>query len=65
MSTRRDPIDSYREWSYQERCDAWDDPESRENVEKYNRDSESSDRAYDNWRAGLDFSDPDPEGRFH
>lgn len=58
------PRDPYREWSYQDRCDASRDGD-REGVRQYDRDSESGDRAYDNWRNGGDFSDPDPDGRFH
>ena len=62
---RDNPRDPYREWSYQDRCDARWDPDQRENCRKYDEDSASSDRAYDNYRAGGDFSDPDPGGRFH
>ena len=56
--------DTYREWSYADRCDAWRDGD-RDGCRQYDRDSESSDRAYDNYRNGGEFSDPDPDGRFH
>lgn len=56
--------DVYKEWSYTDRCDAYRDGD-KPSCERYDRDSESSDRAYDNWRNGGDFSDPDPDGRFH
>lgn len=57
--------DPYREWSYQDRVDArWDD-DQRDNCRRYDEDSESSDRAYDSYRNGGDFSDPNPDGRFH
>ena len=62
---RDNPRDPYREWSYQDRCDARWDPNQRENCRKYDEDSASSDRAYDEYRAGRDYSDPDPDGRFH
>ena len=58
---RRDP---YREWSPSDRSDAWRNGD-REGCDKYDRDSESSDRAYENYRNGGDFSDPNPDGRFH
>lgn len=63
MSTNT-PRDPYREWSYADRCDARDRGE-REAVRKWDQDSESSERAYDEWRNGGDFSDPNPDGRFH
>ena len=64
------PRDPYREWSYADRCDAWhnserDDRETRRAVDQWDRDSESSERAYRSWQSGRDFSDPDPDGRFH
>jgi len=62
---RPEPRDPYRDWSYHDRCDARHEPEQRANVQKYDEDSSSSDRAYDNYRAGGDFSDPNPDGRFH
>ena len=62
---RDNPRDPYREWSYQDRCKAGRDRGQRENCRKYDEDSASSDRAYDEYRAGRDFSDPDPDGRFH
>ena len=62
---RPEPRDPYREWSYQDRCDARHDHDQRENVQRYDADSESSDRAYDSYRSGKDFRDPNPDGRFH
>jgi hypothetical protein len=62
---RPEPRDPYREWGYQDRCDARHDPDQRENCRKYDEDSASSDRAYDEYRSGRDFADPDPDGRFH
>ena len=55
--------DPYRDWSYADRRDAWDNREY-EGCRKYDEDSESSDRAYENWRNGGSFQDPDPNGRF-
>lgn len=70
--TIRDP---YREWSYQDRVDAGysarysDDYDERRELrracDKYDADMESGDRAYDSWRNGGEFSDPNPDGRFH
>lgn len=61
------PRDPYREWSYNERSEARrsDDREMREAARRADADSESSDRAYENWRTGGDFTDPNPDGRFH
>lgn len=56
--------DYYREMSYQDRCDARDNGDY-EAVRSYDRDSESRDRAYESYRNGGDFSDPDSDGRFH
>jgi len=56
--------DYYRDWSYSDRCDARDRGDS-EAVRQWDRDSESSERAYDRYRNGHEFSDPDPDGRFH
>lgn len=56
--------DPYREWTPADRSDAWRDGD-REGCRKYDEDFESSDRAYDNYRNGGDFSDPDTDGRFH
>lgn len=56
--------DTYREWSPQDRSDAWRDGDYKGCLE-YDEDFESSDRAYDNWRNGGDFSDPNEGGRFH
>jgi len=55
--------DVYREWSYQDRCDAYQNGD-REGCQQYDRDSESSDRAYDSWRNGGDFVGPYPDERF-
>lgn len=59
-----DYTDPYRDWSYSDRCDAYRDGD-RDNVNKYDADSESSDAAYESWKNGGDFSDPNPDGRFH
>lgn len=56
--------DPYREWSYHDRVDAWKEGDY-ENCRKYDEDYESSERAYENWRNGGEYSDPDPDGRFH
>ena len=56
--------DPYREWTSGDRTDAWQDGDY-EGCERYDNDFDSSDRAMENWRNGGDFSDPDPEGRFH
>ena len=56
--------DSYREWSSEDRSDAWRDGDA-EGCRQYDDDFESSNRAYDNWRNGGDFSDPNIDGRFH
>jgi hypothetical protein len=61
MSTPRDP---YREWSYYDRVDARWDPDQRENCRRYDEDSKSSDRAYENYLNGGDYADPDPDERF-
>ena len=60
----KDTQDPYRNWSYSDRIDAYRDGDYGR-CNQYDRDSESSDRAYDNWRSGGDFCDPDPDGRFH
>jgi hypothetical protein len=56
--------DYYREWSYQDRCYARDNRE-REAVKQWDRDSESGEAAYQQWRNGNEFSDLNPDGRFH
>ena len=56
--------DPYREWSSVDRSNAWREGDI-DGCKQYDRDYESSDRAYDNYRAGGDFSDPNPDGRFH
>jgi hypothetical protein len=61
MEMARDP---YREWSPSDRTDAWREGD-REGCRKYDEDFESSERAYDNWKNGGDFSDPNPDGRFN
>ena len=60
MSIYRDP---YREWTPEDRSDAWRDGD-RDGCRKYDEDLESSDRAYENYRNGGDFVDPKPDGRF-
>lgn len=55
--------DPYREWSPEDRSDAWRDGD-REGCRRYDEDFESSERAYDNWRNGGDFRDPYPDNRF-
>lgn len=55
--------DYYREWSYQDRCEARERGEYQA-VEQWDRDSESSERAYSNWRNGGDFRDNVPDERF-
>lgn len=56
--------DPYREWSPEDRSEAWRERDY-DGCRRYDEDFESSDRAYDNWRNGGDFSDPNPDGRFH
>lgn len=56
-------MDVYREWSYLDRCDARDRGET-EAVRQWDRDSESSERAYENWKNGGDFRDSFPDERF-
>lgn len=60
--TVRDP---YREWSIDDRWKAGRDPDQRKDCDRYDADRDSGERAYENWRNGGDFRDPDPEGRFH
>lgn len=55
--------DPYREWSYQDRQDAYRDGD-REGCRKYDEDRDSGDRAYENWRNGGDFQDHEPDNRF-
>jgi len=61
------PNDPYRAWSYDERREARysDDPDIRNSARQADKDFESSERAYESWRNGGDFSDPDRDGRFH
>jgi hypothetical protein len=61
------PRDPYKEWSYDERREARhsDDYDMRRAAHHADEDAESADRAYDSWRSGGDFSDPNPDGRFH
>ena len=56
--------DCYRDWTSEDRTDAWRNGDY-EGCRQYDRDFESSERAYDNWRDGGDFSDPNEDGRFH
>jgi hypothetical protein len=58
------PRDPYREWTYQDRREAWEKGD-RETCRKYDEDLASSDRAYENYKNGGEFSDPDERGRFH
>lgn len=60
------PNDPYRDWSYYERREAFrsDDYDVRQAAHQAERDSESSDRAYENWRHGGDYEDPEPNNRF-
>ena len=55
--------DVYREWSYQDRCDAFRNGD-REGCRQYDDDRDSSERAYQNWRNGGDYVDPEPDHRF-
>jgi len=59
--------DIYREWSYSDRVKAGE--KAREtgdwsDCDKYDRDRDSGDRAYRNWRSGGAFQDPHPDERF-
>lgn len=56
--------DTYRDWSPSDRTEAWKNGDY-DGCKQYDDDFESSDRAYENWQGGGDFSDPDPDGRFH
>lgn len=56
--------DPYREWSLEDRRDAWQEGD-REGCRRYDEDRDSGDRAYERWRHGGEFSDPHPDGRFH
>lgn len=56
--------DPHRDWSPEDRSEAGRDPERRGDCDRYDRDYESSDRAYANWRRGGDFRDPKPDGRY-
>ena len=55
--------DPYRDMSYSDRCDAYREGRYEE-CRQYDRDSESSDRAYENYLNGGDFADPHPDERF-
>ena len=61
----KNPQDPYRDWSYADRSEAFWDEGQRDNCRRYDDDFESSERAYENWCNGGDFSDPAPDGRFH
>lgn len=55
--------DVYRDWSYQDRQDAWREGDY-EGCRRYDDDRDSGDRAYDNWRSGGEFEDPEEGHRF-
>ena len=55
--------DVYREWSLNDRHEAYRNGDY-EGVDQYDRDRDSGDRAYDNWRNGGDFQDLQPDERF-
>ena len=55
--------DVYREWSPSDRSEAWRDGDYY-GCRRYDRDLESSDRAYDEWKSGGEFCDPEPDNRF-
>lgn len=56
--------DPYRDWTSEDRTDAWRNGDHN-GCRQYDQDFESSERAYDNWRNGGEFSDPQEDGRFH
>ena len=60
------PRDPYREWTYDERCEARrsDDYEMRMAARRADKDFESSERAYESYRNGGEFRDPEPDNRF-
>jgi hypothetical protein len=55
--------DPYREWTPADRSEAWREGDY-DGCRQYDSDFDSSDRAYDNWRNGGDFQDPQPNHRF-
>lgn len=55
--------DPYRDWSPADRSDAAREGD-RKGVEQYDRDSESSERAWESWITGGEFQDPEPDNRF-
>lgn len=55
--------DPYRDWSLDDRHEAWENGDYY-GCDKYDSDRESGDRAYENWRNGGDFEDPEPDSRF-
>lgn len=55
--------DSYRDWTSSDRSDAWRDRDL-DGCRRYDEDFESSERAYDQWRSGGAFEDPEPDNRF-
>lgn len=55
--------DHYREWSPADRSDAWRNGDY-DGCRQYDEDRDSGDRAYNNWRNGGDFEDPEPDNRF-
>jgi hypothetical protein len=55
--------DYYRDWTYQDRQDAYREGDYV-GCRRYDEDRDSSDRAYENWRNGGDFQDPETDNRF-
>jgi hypothetical protein len=55
--------DPYRDWSYSDRLAAGRDGD-KEGCRRYDEDFDSSERAYQNYRDGNDFIDPEPDQRF-
>ena len=55
--------DVYREWSYSDRVEAYRNGDY-EGCRQWDDDFDSSERAYENWRNGGDFEDPQPDHRF-
>ena len=56
--------DTLRDWTPSDRSIAYRDGD-QEGCNRYDDDFNSSDRAYDHWINGGDFSDPNEHGRFH
>ena len=55
--------DPYRDWTPADRSDAWRRGNKGE-CERYDRDRDSSERAYEEWLKGGGFRDPQPDNRF-